>query len=120
MELLNQVRAYHYLVNVLTNQQRDLFCHACSAWNNTLNNTREAFKQFEAGHAAGLRALSPEAQTLLAETRSRLAGLVNAANPAGQKKAGNCKLPEGVCFVKLSRAVLDSVSRGGAKAAEGK
>jgi len=109
MELINQVRAYHYLVNVLTNQQRDLFCHACSAWNNTLNNTREAFKQFEAEHAAELRAFSPEAIALLAETRSRLAGLANAANPAGQKKAGNCKLPEGVCFVKASRALLEKV-----------
>jgi len=109
MELLNQVRAYHYLINVLTNQQRDLFCHTCSAWNNTLNNTREALKQFDAGHAAELRNLSPEAAALLAETRSRLAGLANAANPAGQKKAGNCKLPEGVCFVKVSRALLEKV-----------
>ena len=109
MELLNQIRAYHYLVGVLTNQQRDLFCHACSAWNNTLNNTREALKQFEADHAAEVRALSPEAAAILAETRSRLAGLVNAASPAGQKKAGNCKLPEGVCFVKASRALLEKV-----------
>ena len=109
MELLNQVRAYHYLVNVLTNQQRDLFCYTCSAWNNTLNSTREALKQFEAEHAAELRALSPAATALLVETRSRLAGLVNAANPAGQKKAGNCKLPEGVCFVKISRTLLEKV-----------
>jgi hypothetical protein len=94
---------------VLTNQQRDLFCGQCSAWNNTLTNVREGLKQFETAHAAELRALSPEAQALLAETRSRLAGLVNAANPAGQKKAGNCKLPEGICFVKLSRALLEKV-----------
>ena len=86
MELLNQVRAYHYLAGVLTNQQRDLFCHRCSAWNNTLNNTREALIQFEAEHAAELRTLSPEAAARLTETRSRLAGLVNAANPAGQKE----------------------------------
>ncbi len=109
MELLNRVRAYHYLAGVLTNQQRDLFCHQCSAWNNTLNSVREAFQQFEAGHAAEIRVLSPEAQALLAETRSRLASLVNAANPAGQKKAGKCKLPEGVCFVKISRAILERV-----------
>ena len=109
MELLNQVRAYHYLAGVLTNQQRDLFCHRCSAWNNTLNNAREALTQFEAGHAAELRTLSPEAAALLTETRSRLSGLVNATNPAGQKKAGNCKLPEGVCFVKASRALLEKV-----------
>ena len=109
MELLNHIRAYHYLVNVLTSQQRDLFCHTCSAWNNTLNNTREALTQFEAGHAAELCNLSPAAIALLAETRSRLAGLANAANPAGQKKAGNCKLPEGVCFVKASRSLLEKV-----------
>jgi len=109
MELLNRVRAYHYLAGVLTNQQRDLFCHRCSAWNNTLNNIREAFKQLEVEHAAELRALSPEATALLAETRTRLAGLANAADPAGQKKAGNCKLPEGVCFVKVSRTLLEKV-----------
>ena len=109
MEILNQVRAYHYLVAVLANQQHDLFCGQCSAWNNTLNNTREALLQFEASQAAELRGLSPEAAALLTETRSRLAGLVNAANPLGQKKAGNCKLPEGICFVKAARALLEKV-----------
>ena len=109
MELLNQVRAYHYLAGVLTNQQRDFFCRQCSAWNNTLNNVREAFKQFEAEHAAELQALSPEAQALLAGTRSGLASLANAPEPVGQKKAGNCKLPQGVCFVKVSRAILEKV-----------
>lgn len=109
MELLNHLRAYHYLTGVLANQQHDLFCGRCSAWNNTLNSIREALKQFEAVHAAELRSLSPEAAVLLAETRSRLAGLANAANPAGQKKAGKCKLPEGVCFVKASRALLEKV-----------
>jgi hypothetical protein len=109
MELFNQIRAYHYLVGVLTNQQRDLFCHTCSAWNNTLNNTREALRQFEEEHAAALSGISPEATALLTETRSWLASLANAANPAGQKKAGNCKLPEGVCFVKASRALLEKI-----------
>jgi len=109
MELLNHVRAYHYLAGVLANQMRDLFCGQCSAWNNTLNNAREALTQFEAEHAAELRRLSPEAAALLCDTRSRLAGLANAANPAGQKKAGNCKLPEGVCFVKASRSLLEKV-----------
>jgi hypothetical protein len=109
MELLIRVRAYHYLVGVLTNQQRDLFCGQCSAWNNTLNSTREALKQLDVEHDAELRNLSPEVVTLLADTRSRLAGLANIAHPAGQKKAGNCKLPEGVCFVKTSRSLLEKV-----------
>jgi hypothetical protein len=109
MELLNQLRAYHYLVGVLTNQQRDLFCGQCSAWNNTLNNTREALKQLDDEHAAELRNLASGVAALLAETRSRLAGLANVAHPAGQKKAGNCKLPEGVCFVKASGSIMEKV-----------
>lgn len=109
MELLNHLRAYHFLAGVLASQQHDHFCGQCSAWNNTLNNTREALKQFEAEHAAELGSLSPEAVALLTETRGRLAGLVNAANPAGQKKAGKCKLPEGVCLVKASRSFLEKV-----------
>ncbi|HUI68158.1 MAG TPA: hypothetical protein VL087_08100 [Nitrospirota bacterium] len=109
MDLLNQVRAYHYLIGVLTRQQSDLFCGQCTAWNNTLNNTREALKQFEAEHEAELHNLSPEVVAFLVDTRSCLEGLANVANPAGQKKAGNCKLPEGVCFVKTSRSILEKV-----------
>jgi hypothetical protein len=109
MEILNHLRAYHFLAGVLASQRHDLFCGQCSAWNNTLNKAREALTQFEAEHAAELRDLSPEALSFLTEIRSRLAGLANAANPAGQKKAGNCKLPEGVCFVKASRAILEKV-----------
>lgn len=109
MELVNRIRSYHYLIGVLTNQQCDPFCGQCSAWNNTLNIARETLKQFDAEHEAELRNLSSEVIALLAETRSRLADFANVAHPAGQKKAGNCKLPEGICFVKTSRSLLDKV-----------
>jgi len=109
MELLNQLRALHYLVGVLTNQQRDLFCGQCTAWDNTLNNACEALKQLDGEHAAELRNLASGVAALLADTRIRLAGLVNVAHPTGQKKAGNCKLPEGVCFVKVSRSLMEKV-----------
>lgn len=109
MELLNTVRALQYLAGVLAHQRQDPFCGACSAWNNSLNNSREAAAQFEREHAAAQRTLSPEASALLASARSILEGLPPAANPVGQKKAGNCKLPEGVCFVKASRAILDKI-----------
>lgn len=109
MELFNQIRSYHYLVGVLTNQQHELFCGQCSAWNNTLNNARETLRQFDIEHEAELRNLSSEVVALLAEIHSRLAGLACVAHPAGQKKAGNCKLPEGVCFMKNSRSLLEKV-----------
>jgi len=109
MEHLNHLRAYHFIAGILAIQQHDLFCGQCSAWNNTLNNTREAMKQFEADYLSGHVSFSPEAAALLIEAQRRLAGLANAANPAGQKKCGNCKLPAGVCFVKSSRSLLEKV-----------
>jgi hypothetical protein len=109
MELLNHIRAYYYLAGVLTNQQHDPFCGRCSAWNNTLNNAHEALAQFEAGNSTGLNGLSPEATAFLSGTRGILSGLANIADPVGQKKAGNCQLPQGVCFVKHSLAILEKV-----------
>jgi len=108
MIVMNQVRAFRFLLGVLTNQQHDLYCGKCSAWNNTLNNSREALDRFAAENAAELAGL-PEAADILAEARAGFAALAGPANPAGQKKAGNCKLPEGVCFVKASLALLQKV-----------
>lgn len=109
MTIINLVRAYHYLAGVLMNQQHDPFCGRCSAWNNTLDNIRESLSLFEQTHAAELKALPPEATALLTETRNRIAALKNISEPAGQKKAGNCKMPEGVCFVKYSKTILEKV-----------
>lgn len=110
MELLNHIRAYHYLAGVLTNQQRDLFCGKCSAWNNSLNNIREQLAKFETEHGSEIRGLSPEAGTLFSDARGRLANLATVADPTGQKKAGNCKLPQGVCFVKHSLAIMEKIN----------
>lgn len=109
MEHQNQVRAYHFLAGVLMNQRRDPFCAACSAWNNTLNNTREAIAKLESVLVAEPGSISLEIAALMPSTRSTLAKCSNAENPSGQKKAGNCKLPEGVCFVKASRGLLEKV-----------
>ena len=108
INLMNQARAYRFLLGVLTSQQKEPFCGQCSAWNNSLNNSREGLARFVAEHASELSAL-PEAGRILAETRAALAALAGPAEPAGQKKAGNCKLPEGVCFVKASLALLQKV-----------
>lgn len=108
MDLMNQARAYRFLLGVLKHQQDDLYCGRCSAWNNTLNNTREAIARCEADHAAELASL-PEAARILAEAIAGFAGLKGPDAPSGQKKAGNCKLPEGVCFVKASLALLQKV-----------
>ena len=41
--------------------------------------------------------------------RSGINGMQQPVHPVGQKKAGNCRLPEGVCFLKSSLAILQQV-----------
>ena len=66
-------------------------------------------RAFKEENAAALQLLSKELQRLLAEAQTASDGLLLGENLSGQKKAGNCKLPEGVCFVKSGRALLKSI-----------
>lgn len=109
MELLNQVRGYHFLLGVFRNQQKDPYCSACSAFANTLKTARENFAIFEVERDEALKALSTEFGRMMAETRSGLSILQGPADPSGQKKTGNCKLPPGVCFIKASFALVQQI-----------
>jgi len=109
MELLNQVRGHHFMLGVFKSRQNDPYCAACSAFANTLKAERESFAKFEAEHGDALNALAPEFGRLIAETRSGLSVLQGPAEPSGQKKAGNCKLPQGVCFIKAPFSLFQQI-----------
>jgi hypothetical protein len=109
MELLNQVRGYRFLLGVFRNQQKDPYCSACSAFANTLKAARENLAKLEAEQGEALKALSSEFGRMIAEARTGLSILQGPADPCGQKKAGNCKLPQGVCFIKASFALVQQI-----------
>jgi hypothetical protein len=108
--LVTNVRGYHYLSGVLMNQERDPFCHRCKAFVNTATAARQGLSDFERDEGAGIQGLPAELQRMIADAKTALAGIILPDNAVGQKKAGNCKLPEGVCFVKSARALLQSLS----------
>lgn len=110
MALANRVRGYHYLSGVLMNQMKDPFCHTCKALVNTTTAARQGLADFEREEGAEIQGLSAGLQRMLADARTALAGIALSDNAVGQKKAGNCLLPEGVCFVKSARALLQSLS----------
>ena len=105
----NKVRTYAFLARVFEGQQRDPFCSVCKARVNSVIKARESLAGFEREHAVELQELPAEFRLMLAEAKNILAGLVLPEGAAGQKKAGNCKLPEGVCFVKASLSLLEKV-----------
>ena len=109
MELMNQVRGFHFLLGIFRNQQMDPYCSACSAFANTLAAARENFAKLEAEHADVLKTLAQEFRQMLADTRAGLEMLQGPTAPSGQKKAGNCKLPQGICFIKASSAIIPQI-----------
>jgi len=106
MIIANHIRGYAYLFGVLQNQQADPFCSKCKALVNTANAAQQDLANFEREHAD----LPAELRSLLAQAKTARERLVLMENASGQKKAGNCKLPEGVCFVKSARKLLLSLT----------
>ncbi len=109
MEIMNQARSYAYLFGVLKNQQADPFCRSCNSFITTLTAVKENLAKFETQYAGEIKGLSGEFTRVFAAARGGIAAMNKPENPVGQKKAGNCKLPEGVCFTKTSLAILQKI-----------
>lgn len=109
MELLNQVRGHHFMMGVFRNRQKDPYCSVCSAFANSLKAARENVARLETEQCDALKALPSNFSAMMAETRTGLSMIQDCADPSGQKKAGNCKLPQGVCFIKAPFALLQQI-----------
>ena len=109
MEITNQVRGYAFFLNVIRGQQSDPFCRSCNAFVKTLAAVREDMEAFERQNAGAISALPSDPVRLFNDAKAGIASLRAPEQPQGQKKAGNCKLPEGVCFLKSSLALLQRI-----------
>jgi hypothetical protein len=108
-ELINQVRFYHFISGVLYQQQSDPLCSKCKAFANTAKRMKENISELSSAHVEKMHTLPLEILHILEEAQDRIGKIKTFEEAVGQKKAGNCRLPEGVCFVKLSKAVLDKI-----------
>lgn len=109
MPASNTVRAYFFLAETFQNRRNDPFCRMCKAFVNSVNTARENLARFESEQSDALKFLPPELQHLLVNAKNALSGMTLPENAPGQKKAGNCRLPQGVCFVKSSLAILQNL-----------
>jgi hypothetical protein len=108
-ELINLIRYYHFMAGVLSHQQTDHLCANCKAFANTADRIKEGVVELEIVHAEGLSTLSYGGLRMLKESREKIKVIKTSGDAVGQKKAGNCMLPEGVCFIKIPKTVLDKL-----------
>ena len=110
--LINKIRYYHYMSGVLMNQQSDPLCSKCKPFVNTAAAMRKDLDELKSEHSDDINVLSGEIRELLDKAESRTASLKTPEDSEGQKKAGNCHMPKGVCLVKSSKALLKRITEG--------
>jgi hypothetical protein len=104
-DLTQQIRYFHYMAGVLEGQQADPLCGICRALTNSAQSIEDSIAEMESSYSGEIKNLTGDIRHLLSSARSKIAALKRPQDAIGQKKAGNCKLPEGVCFVKASKAL---------------
>lgn len=109
MDMLTELRYYHFIAGVLANQQHDPFCSICKAFTNSAQQVREDVKKFMMTNSAELTDIQEQDAVMLADIKMKLADLHLIYDAVGQKRAGNCLLPQGVCLVKTTKGLSDRI-----------
>jgi hypothetical protein len=109
MDLANQVRGYSYLSAVLANRSIDPFCRSCSSFLSTLLTVTETIRRFEIEHKEEIEKNPDGFSLTFLVAKSGINGIRQPDPAVPQKKAGNCKLPEGICFLKSSLSILQKI-----------
>ncbi len=104
------LRGYYYAAGILGNQQNDPLCCNCAAFARTAEAIINSFFKFQNTHAAERKRLPEEFSTLFNDISDRVAVIGQPEAPIRQKKAGNCKLPQGVCFTKEVAVFLEKIN----------
>lgn len=104
--LIDRIRFYNYISGVLNNQAKDPLCSKCTPFANTVRAMKEGLEELK---SSDLTSLPPETGKLLEQAEEVINSIQQSENTEGQKKAGNCTMPKGVCFVKSSKALLKAI-----------
>ncbi len=95
---IRALRSLNFLVGVLKGQKNDPLCPNCTSYmamvklaKDSAHELFEAFKQWQ---------LPEKLKDMYKAVKDGIEEIEVPDYPVAQKKAGNCKLPEGVCFSK--------------------
>lgn len=107
--MINRIRFFHFISGVLDNRQEDPLCGHCKAFANTVRWTREGIFGSEISDASKTGRLPDKIVELLSEAQRVSSGIMVSEDCTGQKKAGNCSMPPGVCFVKIPKSIMEKI-----------
>jgi hypothetical protein len=109
-QMMNELRAFYFMLAVMETRQNDPFCGSCAAYARAVGSLQENFIRFESGYAPKKKDLPEEHLDMFKDVYDMISIMGQPEEPVRQKKAGNCKLPEGVCFIKAAMDLFKKVS----------
>lgn len=107
---INRLRSFHFAVGTMVNQENDPLCCKCVAFARSARAIIDGFIEFESAHAGDKKKFPEEFSMLLDDVCDKLALIEHSEEPVRQKKAGNCKLPEGMCYCKSAMALVQNIN----------
>jgi len=107
-QTMTRLRGFHFGVGTMVNQENDPLCSSCVAFAKTAQAIIDGFIEFESEHASEKKKFPEEFSMLFDDVCDKLALIEQPEEPIRQKKAGNCKLPEGVCYCKSVLALVQN------------
>ncbi|MDA8169852.1 MAG: hypothetical protein M0Z59_09200 [Nitrospiraceae bacterium] len=104
---VNALRALNLVCGVLESQRSDPLCAVCAGFFKTASFAREKFSSI----SKRPEAISGEMKTMTGRIESILSSLsADEGQGIKQKKAGACRMPEGVCLTKSAIALFEKAT----------
>jgi hypothetical protein len=107
--LSNQIRFYNFISGVFIEQQSDPLCQNCKAFANSVEGMKEGLSELKNLLRGKVGDIAPEILPLLDNATIKINRINVPENAIGQKKAGRCGMPEGVCFIKIPKGIRERV-----------
>jgi hypothetical protein len=105
--LVNQVRAFNFILGLLRNRQNDPRCGKCLSFAKNTETVKNKVMEFEKANSSEKGNLPEEFQGQFTELYELIGSIHEPDNPVGQRKSGNCDFPEKICIVQESMALYE-------------
>lgn len=107
VSIINQIRAFHFILGVLKNQQDDPNCMKCLSFAKNVETVKNRFIEFEKSYASKKEDFTEMFQKQLRGLYELFSLIQEPDNPIGQRKVGNCNFPEKICIIQESISIFN-------------
>ncbi|MFN3504698.1 MAG: hypothetical protein ACK4Y7_00615 [Caldimicrobium sp.] len=105
--IINQVRAFHFMVGILKHQEEDPRCAVCKSRKKVAEELMEEFEKFK--QKVSIEEIPELFRGKFEKIQNTINSLKLPANPIPQRKVGACHFPDEECIIKEAYDIFEEV-----------